>query len=470
MRPQNKNKKAKPNSLEAVARRELGIELDKEHQGADWGGELSPEMIEYAATDAQVLLPLAEIFESKIEEASLERVFEIEHRALPAMVWMANAGVPLDAEGWAKYLERVEEEIERLKKELNAFAPRHPKGAEWNWNSHEQVKQAFELEGVRLPNVREETLSRCDHPLAELLLEYRAASKMVSHFGPNLLRFVQEDGRIYGDWFQIGTETGRMSCCRPNLQQLLPEIRRYLRAPEGRTFVWADYAQAEIRILAEASGEPVLIEAFKAGKDPYKATAARMFGVSEDEVTKEQRGAAKQINFGLIYGMSPKGLAKKLDTDVRAARALMNRYFDAHPRVAIFLEGTADEALRTGEARTFTGRVRRFGDATAMSGRQKRAVRRWAQNFPMQGACADGLKLALALLYERRHECPGAVPILALHDEIVVECDEGDIEKVKAWLEMAMKDGMSAVLDGPDNENSHVPVEVEVKTGKTWSE
>src|ERR671920_1049649 len=133
MRPQEKNKKAKPNNLAAVARRELGIELDKEHQGADWGGELSPGMLEYAAKDAQVLLPLAEIFESKIESTGLERISEIEHRALLAMVWMTNAGVPFDSDGWSEYLKGVKEEIGRLKEELDALAPERPGGGEWNW-------------------------------------------------------------------------------------------------------------------------------------------------------------------------------------------------------------------------------------------------------------------------------------------------------------------------------------------------
>ena len=127
------------------------------------------------------------------------------------------------------------------------------------------------------------------------------------------------------------------------------------------------------------------------------------------------------------------------------------------------------EALRTGEARTLAGRRRRFADAAALRGAKRRSVKRRAKNFPMQGTCADGTKLALALLHERRHEFPGAVPIIALHDEIVVECDEADAEAVKAWLEKAMLDGMDEVINGAATRGPRVPIGVEVESGRTWA-
>ncbi len=468
MSPQKKNPKAKPNSLEAVALRELGIKLNKEHQTDNWGGELSLGMIEYAAKDVQVLLPLAEIFESKIEDAGLVRTFKIEHRALPAMVWMKNAGVHFDPIAWEEYLKQVEHRIDGLKEKLAELAPDRPEGGGWNWNSPQQTKKAFALVGINLPNTKAETLSQYNHPLAKLLLEFRKASKMVSSFGPGLLGFVGENDRIYADWRQIGTETGRMSCSKPNLQQLPPEVRRHVRAPKGCVLVWADYSQAEIRILAAASDDPTLVEAFRAGKDPYKATAANMFGIPEEEVTEEQRSMAKVLNFSFIFGATPFGIARKLRISEHAARRLATRYFAAHPNVANFLKTTVQQALDTGEARTLTGRVRRFGDVSAKSDKEKRQVMREAMNLPMQGSCADGLKRAEAFLYERRHECPGAVLIIALHDELVVECDEKDVEAAAAWLEQAMIDGMAEVLALGASGDLRVPVEVEIKWGKTW--
>ncbi len=153
MSPQKKNTKASPHSLKSVARRELGIELDKEHQSADWDGELSLAMLEYATMDAQVLLPLAESLGRKVTDAGLEKVSEIEHRALPAIVWMENAGLPLDASGWGEYLGQVEEEMNRLKEQLREIAPTHPGEGEWNFNSSQQLKEIFALEGIELENV-----------------------------------------------------------------------------------------------------------------------------------------------------------------------------------------------------------------------------------------------------------------------------------------------------------------------------
>ncbi len=475
MSPKKKTTKAKPHSLENVARRELGIELDKEHQTADWGDELTPAMLEYAAMDARVLLPLAEGLESKVAEAGLQRVWEIEHRSLRAVLWMANAGVPFDAAGWKAYLEQeVEAEVDRLRRELNELAPAHPDGKERNWNSPKQVKEAFELAGVKLRDTGKKSLARCDHPLAAKLLQYRKASKIVSTYGPKLLERVHTDDRIYPSWRQIGARTGRMSCSSPNIQQTPKEgaLRHYIRAPEGRVLIAADYSQAELRILARASGESALIEAFRAGKDPYKATAAGMFSIAEKEVTGQQRSVAKGINLSIIYGKTARGLAEDLGVKIREARAHMDRYFDAHPKVSAYLEQTSTEALTTGVGYTLTGRIRRFGGVSVLRGSRKRTVGREAKNFPMQGSCADGLKLALALLYERRAECPGAVPIIALHDEIVVECDEAEAEKVKVWLEKAMKEGMMEVLHEPGTVGaavSEVPVEVEIKSGKTWA-
>lgn len=472
MSPQKKNPKPKvtPHSLQGVARRELGTELDKEHQSSDWGGELVSGMLDYAANDALVLPPLADTLLTRASETGLEKVVKIERRALLAMVWMQNTGVPFDVEGWNEHLERVEGDVIRLARKLTELAPARPDGEGWNWRSHQQVKEAFALIGIELPNTREETLSRYDHPLARLLLEHRKASKLVSHFGPKLVGFVSEEGRIHPDWRQIGTETGRMSCSKPNVQQLPPEVRRYVRAPKGRALVWADYAQAEIRVLAAAADDPTLVAAFGAGKDPYKATAANVFDVPEEEVSEEQRGAAKVLIFSFIFGASASGVARNLGTTPNEGRRLMSRYFAAHPRVKAFLNRTVQRVLDTGEARTLAGRARRFGDVHSLDRKEAAYVVRQAMNHPMQGSCADGLKLALALLHERRHECPGAAPIVALHDEIVVECDEEDVDAVAGWLEEAMKDGMSEILTLGAGGDRSVPVEVEVKSGKTWAE
>jgi DNA polymerase-1 len=204
------SKKKVTHNLKDVALREFGIEIDKEQQTADWGGELTPEMLGYAAGDSEVLLPLVDVFERRAEDDDLARVMEIEHRALPAIVWMSNAGVPFDAEGWREHLGQVEEEKGRLAEELEELAPEHPEGKGWNWGSWQQVLQAFGLIGVKLPDTKEETISRCEHPLAAALLLYKKVSKLTSTYGPSLVEKVEEDGKIYASCaVRGGSDRGR---------------------------------------------------------------------------------------------------------------------------------------------------------------------------------------------------------------------------------------------------------------------
>ena len=447
--------------LTDVVRRELGEELDKEQQKADWSEELTDEMLTYAAKDAKVLPPLQEKLAAKVEDADLKRVMEIEHRALPAITWMTNAGVPFNVEGWRRHLEQVEEEKNRLGFELKKLSPEHPEGKEWNWNSWQQILKAFGLLGVDLPNTQEETLSRCDHPLARALLQYRKTTKVLSTYGPSLLEKV-EDGRMYASWWQIGAGTGRMACSKPNLQNLPPEARRHVQAPEGRVLVKADYSQIELRIAAKISADERMLKTFTERQDIHTITARSITG--KEQVSKEDRKLAKAVNFGLLYGMGPAGLrhyargSYGVEMTSEEAERYWRGFFETYPRLKAWHDREYRE-LKKGstETRTLTGR-RRTG-VTKLTERL---------NSPVQGTGADGLKLGLAYLWERKDECPGAVPILAVHDEIVVECDEKDVEKAEAWLEKAMIDGMDEVVNGLKADGPTVPIEVEVECGRSW--
>src|SRR5215212_6969056 len=455
----NNNRKKVSYKLGDVIWRELGVQLNKEHQGSDWSGELSPDMLLYAAQDSQVLLPLITALESKIVDANLRKVADIECRALPAITWMANAGVPFDSEGWRSCLDHKEVSLGRLKDTLDDLAPDPPGDKKWNWNSPKQVIEAFRLLGVKLPDTKAETLSRYEHPLAKALLEYRKTSKLVGTYGPKLLEFV-EDGRIYGSWWQNGADTGRMSSSSPNLQNLPPEVRGYVKAPAGRVLVVADYSQIELRIAAKISREERMLAAFANGEDIHTITARSLTG--REEVTKQERKLAKAVNFGLLYGMSPGGLRNyaRASYGVEMTKEEAERYWQHFFRTYPGLRAWHDREYRqlkkhgSTETRTLTGR-RRTG-VTKLTERL---------NSPVQGTGADGIKLALALLYERRDECPGAVPILAVHDEVVVECPEEQAEEVKAWLVKAMVDGMEEILNsGPDTDHpERAPVKVEVE-------
>jgi DNA polymerase I len=171
-------------SLDSVVERELGLGLDKTPQSSDWGGTLTPEMIEYAAKDVEVLLPLYEVLKAKIGEANLTHVAEIEHRALPAMVWMSSAGVPIDAGGWREHARKTQADAARLKDELDSLAPEHPDGKLWNCGSHQQVRKAAKLLDVDLPDTRDETLALYakEHEFIAALRNYRKASKLASTY------------------------------------------------------------------------------------------------------------------------------------------------------------------------------------------------------------------------------------------------------------------------------------------------
>jgi DNA polymerase-1 len=202
-------------SLASVVERELGLELDKTHQNSDWAGTLTPEMIEYAAKDVHVLLPLYVVLKAKIGEADLTYVAEVEHRALPAAVWMSSAGVPIDADGWREHARRTEADAARLKDKLKALAPEHPEGEVWNFGSPQQVRRAAKLLGVDLPDTRDETLARFakEHNFIATLRDYRKASKLASTYGAGWLESgYHRDGRVYASWRQLRAATGRMAC------------------------------------------------------------------------------------------------------------------------------------------------------------------------------------------------------------------------------------------------------------------
>jgi DNA polymerase-1 len=454
-------------SLDSVVERELGLELDKTHQSGDWSGTLSPEMIEYAARDVEVLLPLYEVLKAKIEEAGLTYVAEIEHRALPAVVWMSGAGVPIDADSWREHSRKTEAATARLKDELNALAPEHPDGKAWNFGSHQQVRKAAKLLGVDLPNTKDETLALYanEHRFIAALRNYRKTAKLASTYGAAWLENGYYDGgRIYASWRQLRAATGRMACDHPNLQNIPRSgpLRSYIRVPEGRVFVTADYSQIELRIAAKISDDQEMLSAYAEGRDLHTLTAHSLIG--REEISKDDRKLAKAVNFGLLYGMGANGLRSYalrsygVEMSTEEAALYRKRFFKTYPGLKRWHEHERRAWLRGAtETRTLTGRRRM--DVEKLTDRL---------NAPVQGTGADGLKLALVLLWERRDECPGAVPVLVCHDEVVVECDEDRGEETKRWLEKAMVEGMDAVMNGTGG--ARVPVEVEARIARSWGD
>jgi DNA polymerase-1 len=454
------------NSLADLTARELGISLAKEEQKSDWTGDLSPEQLAYAALDARVTLDLRGPIMAKIKAANLDTVAAIEMRAVPAFVWLACAGAPFDAGAWERLAEEAEAAVKELEARLNAAAPARDGGKPWNWRSWQQVKAAFALLGINLPSTGDAVLAAVDHPLAALLREHRRAAQLVKAFGRKWAGF-PDGGRIHAGWVQLGTDAGRSSCKGPNLQQV-PRDARYRRcfvAPPGRALVKADYGQLQLRIAAKLSGEKRMLAAFRDGADLHALTAQNVTGKAD--VSKEDRQLAKALNFGLLFSMGARRLQEYVRQEygqalTRAeARHYRDTFFQVYPGLRAWHNSAWREQFAVqlgnrppGESRTFLGRRRLFDAKTPLTFRL---------NSPVQGAEADGAVLAMALLWERRHECPGAVPVLFVHDEIVVECDAGQVQMVAAWLRQAMIDGMTGILDP-------VPVEVEVSAGPSWGE
>jgi DNA polymerase-1 len=448
-------------ALKQVAARELGRQMSKAEQTSDWSAPtLTAEQLRYAAADALVLLPLYECLRRKVADAGMKRVAAIEMRCLPALVWLARSGAPFDKAAWEALAAQAAQQAEDLAQRLDEAAPTRDgylqRSGAWNWSSTEQVQQAFAAAGLALASTDDDALAGIDHPLAALLRQYRSASKLAATYGAGWLKGAYHGGRLHADWRQLGCITGRMASAAPNLQNLpgSPRYRACFRAPAGRVLVRADYSQIELRIAAKVTGDEAMLAAYANGDDLHTLTARRMTG--KEAVTKEERKLAKPVNFGLIYGLSAGSLRRKakaeygLELTAADAERYRQAFFAGYPGVAAWHRRLRREA--TPAVRTLAGRRCPLPEQHFYGTRA---------NYTVQGTGGDGLKLALALLWERRGDCPGAVPVLAVHDEVVVEADAAQADAAAAWLRAAMIDAMAPLIDP-------VPVEVEVKVAESW--
>ena len=455
-------------ALEAVAERYLDEAVDKSERRADWSGELGRAQLEYAARDAAILLPLRERLAEKLEEEDLGYISGVEFAAVAAIAGMELAGVKLDVARWKELEKTVRERRDRAAEHLESFFP-PPEGVlpleglgpRLNLNSPKQITDAFRTLGIELPDTKVWTLLKIEHPAAKALLEYRELQKKLGTYLETYPNFISpETGRIHANFLQCRVPTGRLACTNPNIQQIPheDEFRRCFVAEEGNVLVIADYSQIELRILAEVSDDPAFVEAFQKGEDLHRVTAATMYGVPMDEVTREQRSDAKRINFGLMYGRGARSLSAQLGTDEERGRQLIDEYFTNYPKVQRFLQRTANRAVRDRTLRTLAGRVRKFGNDPVADDRG--AMRREAMNYPIQGASADIAKLALGYV---RDELEGldARLINCIHDEFVVECAREVSGEVSERTREAMIRAGEEIL-------SKVPVDVEVAASREW--
>ncbi len=455
-------------ALEAVAERYLDEAVDKSERRADWSGELSRAQLEYAARDAAILLPLRESLSGKLEEEGLGYISGVEFGAVAAISEMELAGIRLDLARWKELEVTVRERRDLAAERLESFFP-PPEGVlpleglgpRLNLNSPKQITDAFRTLGIELPDTKVWTLLKIEHPAARALLEYRELQKKLGTYLEPYPKFIHpRTGRIHANFLQCRVPTGRLACTNPNIQQIPheDEFRRCFVAEEGNVLVIADYSQIELRILAEVSDDPAFVGAFQRGDDLHRLTAATMYGVPMEEVTKDQRSDAKRINFGLMYGRGARSLSAQLGTDEERGRQLIDEYFANYPKVQRFLQMTANRAMRDRTLRTLAGRVRKFGNDPVADDRG--AMRREAMNFPIQGAASDIAKLALGYVREDLGGLDARL-INSIHDEFVVECAEDSSGEVSERTKAAMIRAGEEILD-------EVPVDVEVVVSREW--
>ncbi|MBP0621803.1 DNA polymerase I [Cupriavidus consociatus] len=431
---------------------------------------------EYAAEDADVTLRLHRKMIPQVEAAAgLRRVYEeIEMPVSVVLQKIERNGVLIDAERLAAQSAELGQRMLALEQSAYEAA-----GQPFNLGSPKQIGEIL-FNQMKLPVVKktasgapstdEEVLQKLaeDYPLPKLLLDYRGLAKLKSTYTDKLPKMVNtRTGRVHTSYGQATAVTGRLASTEPNLQNIPVRteegrrIREAFIAEPGSVIVSADYSQIELRIMAHISGDENLLRAFANGEDIHRATAAEIFGVERDAVSSEQRRYAKVINFGLIYGMSAFGLASNLGIERDAAKHYIDRYFMRYPGVAHYMEETRQTAREQGYVETVFGRRLWLPDINGGSGPRRQAAERAAINAPMQGTAADLIKLSMiAVQGWLERDGLQTRQIMQVHDELVLEVPEHEVELVKARL----PELMCAVAQ------LRVPLVAEVGSGANWEE
>ncbi|GAB4291880.1 MAG: hypothetical protein Kow0090_05510 [Myxococcota bacterium] len=406
---------------------------------------------------------------SRIKALDLATVSQIEGNAAPALGDIEYAGIHIDVAKLDVLIKDLRDKNKNYQSKLDAiFSPLLEKDlfgkVEVSYDNDSQVQNLAKKLGVKIFNFKKESLLDLNHPLGELLWNFRETGRQFSLF-TKFKEFLDDQNRVHPLFHAFGAATGRIAVSNPNVQGIPKDDfhRRVFSAPEGRVIITADYATFEMRILAQASGDPKLIASLAEGKDFHSAVASAVF---KTEVTREKnpllRSRAKVMNFGVCYGMTPQGLARELRLSLAEAEELLNRYFAAMPLVKSYLEESAETALRTGESRTLSGRRLVLNVPNATDETEKAQAVRIAKNMPIQGTNADILKIALARLRRAFAEkSPQSKVINCIHDEIVVEAPEESAEESAEILREQM-------IKAAERFITVVPIEVDVKTGNFW--
>jgi DNA polymerase I len=450
------------------------------------GGPAGPEAfgteagLRYLTLRARLPMKLAAALAPKLEGeegAPLRAVLDtIELPLVPVLARMEIAGVAVDRGVLAEMSKDFERRLRGLEEKIHEAA-----GEPFNVASPPQLGRIL-FEKLGYPSLKktaktksyatgsevlEELAALSPGPLPKLVLEWREISKLKGTYVDALPACIAKDGRIHTRWDQAVAATGRLSSNAPNLQNIPIRteagraIRRAFVAPAGRLLVAADYSQIELRILAHLSGDEALIDVFRRGEDIHRATAARIFGIPPGAVTADRRRSAKTINFGVLYGMGPFALAGQLGVPRAEAKEFITAYFDRFPKIRACLDAILEKARSTGRTETIFGRVRPIPGLQDRNHNVRANAERMAMNAPFQGSAADLIKKAMITLDAAlAREVPGCRLLLQVHDELVLECDEGDAGRT-ADLAKTTMEGVASLA---------VPLTVDLGSGRNWAE
>lgn len=435
--------------------------------------EIPENILKYACYNAYVAYKAKDALTEKLKETEMLDIYNnVEIPLTYALYDMEQAGIMVAGDKLKEYGERLKTGIDALEKDIYAEA-----GHEFNINSPKQLGEILfgemQLPGGKKTKTGYSTSASVleklepDYPFVSKILEYRQLTKLKSTYADGLAVYIGEDNRIHGKFNQTITATGRISSTEPNLQNIpvrMPlgrEIRKVFIPKEGCVFIDADYSQIELRILAHMSDDKNLIDAYNHSKDIHAATASLVFHVPLEEVTKEQRSNAKAVNFGIVYGISSFGLSNDLSISRKEAEQYIKDYFISYPGIKNYLDNSVKEAKEKGYSVTMFGRRRPIPELTSGNFMQRQFGERVAMNSPIQGSAADIMKIAMInVAKELKEKDLKSKIVLQVHDELLIEAYENEVEQVKDILKRNMEQAA----------HLNVPLDVDVQVGNNWDE
>lgn len=465
--------------IEDVANEYLGLIIKSKQEifgkegflgaGMDFEGQI----MKYACNYVHVCFNAVDKICSRIDSLGMASLYkDIELPLIGCLYRMESEGIRVITQELDEYSKKLAAELSDLEHSIHEEA-----GEVFNINSPSQLGEIL-FGKMGMPGGKKnkkgystaadvlESLA-ADYPFVSKILEYRAIAKLKSTYTDGLVQYVGHDSRIHSTFNQTITATGRISSTEPNLQNIPVRmeqgrlVRKVFVPRQDCVFVDADYSQIELRIMAHLSGDEQMCEAFRSGEDIHSTTASKVFGVPLEEVTPLMRRNAKAVNFGIIYGISAFGLAKDINTSQKEAKEFINQYFETFPQVKAFLDKTVDDAKHDGYVTTCYGRRRPIPELSSSNFMQRSFGERVAMNAPIQGTAADIMKIAMIRVEKRlRTEGLKSRIILQVHDELLLETYENEVEKAQAILKEEMENAASL----------NVPMPVETSVGKTWYE